>query len=108
MLNIAPRRLARETRPDWFFDKENYGDILTDIGSHQVEQFLAYADYQDAAINFSRVESFSHPDKPGFPFFGQLILDCLNRTEHAMTQSHAFKAAELSMRAQQLAEQGKG
>jgi predicted dehydrogenase len=36
----------------------------------------------------------------GFPFFGQLILDCLNRTEQAMTQAHAFKAAELCLRAQ--------
>jgi predicted dehydrogenase len=36
----------------------------------------------------------------GFRFFGQLILDCLNRTENAMTQTHAFKAAELCLRAQ--------
>jgi predicted dehydrogenase len=36
----------------------------------------------------------------GFPFFGQLILDCLHRTETAMTQAHAFQAAELSVRAQ--------
>ncbi len=36
----------------------------------------------------------------GFRFFGQLILDCLNRTEKAMTQAHAFKAAELCLRAQ--------
>ena len=36
----------------------------------------------------------------GFRFFGELILDCLNRTEHAMTQAHAFKAAELCLRAQ--------
>ena len=36
----------------------------------------------------------------GYPFFGQLILDCLNRTENAMTQEHAFKAAELSLKAQ--------
>ena len=34
------------------------------------------------------------------PYFGQLILDCLNRTENAMTQDHAFKAAELCLRAQ--------
>jgi predicted dehydrogenase len=39
----------------------------------------------------------------GFPFFGELILDCLNRTEKAMTQVHAFKAAELCLRAQQAA-----
>jgi predicted dehydrogenase len=38
--------------------------------------------------------------KVGFPFFGQLILDCLNRTELAMSQEHAFKAAELCLRAQ--------
>lgn len=36
----------------------------------------------------------------GFPFFGQLILDCLNRTENAMTQAHAFKAAELCLQAE--------
>jgi hypothetical protein len=36
----------------------------------------------------------------GFRFFGQLILDCLKRTETAMTQAHAFKAAELCLRAQ--------
>jgi predicted dehydrogenase len=36
----------------------------------------------------------------GYPFFGRLIRDCLDRTETAMTQQHAFKAAELSVRAQ--------
>jgi hypothetical protein len=39
----------------------------------------------------------------GFPFFGELILDCLNRTEKAMTQEHTFKAAELCLRAQEQA-----
>jgi len=39
----------------------------------------------------------------GYPFFGQLILDCLNRTENAMTQAHAFKAAELCLLAQEKA-----
>ena len=43
--------------------------------------------------------------KVGFPYFGRLILDVLNRTENAMTQAHAFRAAELSMLAQQSAEQ---
>jgi Predicted dehydrogenases and related proteins len=38
--------------------------------------------------------------KVGFRFFGELILDCLNRTEKAMTQRHVFKAAELCLRAQ--------
>lgn len=38
--------------------------------------------------------------KVGYPFFGQLILDCLHRTENAMTQQHAFLAAELALTAQ--------
>lgn len=38
--------------------------------------------------------------KVGYPFFGRLVLDCLERTENAMTQKHAFKAAELCLRAQ--------
>jgi len=43
---------------------------------------------------------FNLAGKIGYPFFGQLILDCLNRTETAMTQEHAFKAAELAVKAQ--------
>jgi predicted dehydrogenase len=38
--------------------------------------------------------------KVGYPFFGQLILDCLNRTEIAMSQDHIFKSIELGIRAQ--------
>lgn len=38
--------------------------------------------------------------KVGARFFGEFILDCLNRTEKAMTQAHAFKAAELCLKAQ--------
>ena len=40
----------------------------------------------------------------GFPFFGELILDCLRGTENAMAQEHTFKAAELSLLAQEFAE----
>ncbi|GAB1488409.1 hypothetical protein MASR2M8_08540 [Opitutaceae bacterium] len=41
--------------------------------------------------------------KVGFRFFGELILDCPNRTEKAMTQAHIFKVAELCLKAQQAA-----
>jgi len=43
---------------------------------------------------------FEVAGKIGYPFFGALILDCISRTENAMTQSHAFKAAELCLLAQ--------
>ena len=36
----------------------------------------------------------------GFPFFGELILDCLQGTEKAMSQKHTFLAAELCLKAQ--------
>lgn len=46
-------------------------------------------------------EHYEHvAGKIGYPFFGELIMDCLNRTEKAMTQAHAFKAAELCLKAQ--------
>jgi len=43
---------------------------------------------------------FNVDGKVGYPFFGQLILDCLNRTENAMTQEHAFKVAKICVKAQ--------
>lgn len=46
--------------------------------------------------------------KIGFPFFPALILDCLEGTEKAMTQSHSFLAAELCLTAQVLADQSRG
>ena len=36
----------------------------------------------------------------GYPYFAQLVRDCLDRTETAMTQDHAFKAAELCVQAE--------
>ncbi|MEI7027105.1 Gfo/Idh/MocA family protein [Paenibacillus sp. y28] len=184
VMGLGPHRLNAPSRPDWFFRKAQYGGILCDIGSHQIEQFLFYAGCQDARVVNSQVgnyhnkqypelEDFGHANligdngatnyfrvdwltpnglstwgdgrmiilgtegyielrkyvdvardkkgnqlylvngegerhlelsgKVGYPFFGQLILDCLNRTEHAMTQAHAFKAAELCLVAQQQA-----
>lgn len=37
------------------------------------------------------------------PYFGSVIHDCLHRSETAMTQEHAFLAAELALKAQALA-----
>lgn len=54
-------------------------------------------------VNNEIEKRYSLAGQVGFPFFGQLILDCLNRTETAMTQAHAFKAAELCLLAQQQA-----
>jgi predicted dehydrogenase len=182
-IGTGPHRIGPpSSRPAWFYQREKYGGILCDIGSHQSEQFLHFTGATDATVNYSAVGNYANSEYPeledfgeasltadngasgyyrvdwltpeglrswgdgrtfllgtkgyielrkyinvtvpdpageqlyivdekgehhiqcagkvGFPFFGALILDCLNRTEHAMTQSHAFKAAELSLRAQ--------
>jgi predicted dehydrogenase len=46
---------------------------------------------------------FSVAGKLGYPFFGNLIRDCLERTDRAMTQEHIFKATELCLKAQEQA-----
>jgi predicted dehydrogenase len=181
VMGMGPHRLNAPSRPDWFFQREKYGGILCDIGSHQIEQFLYYAGCKSAQVLHSKVANYNNAGYPeledfgdatlvgdngatqyfrvdwftpeglgtwgdgrtiimgtegyielrkytdigrsntgdhvfwadaegehyesvrgkiGFPFFGELILDCLNRTELAMTQEHAFTAAELCLIAQ--------
>jgi len=185
VVNLAPHRLNAPSRPKWFFQKEKYGGIICDIGSHQFEQFLSFARAKDATVEYARVANLNNPEYPeledfgesilvadngvrhymrvdwftpdglgswgdgrlvvmgtegtievrkyidiarspkgdhvylvdgkgehyfdvagkvGFPFFGKLILDCLNRTENAMTQEHAFKSAELCLKTQEWAD----
>jgi predicted dehydrogenase len=72
-----------------YIELRKYVDVARDTGGDQL--FL---------VDGKQEKSFSLAGKVGFPFFGQLILDCLNRTENAMTQAHAFKAAELCLQAQ--------
>ncbi|WP_145035277.1 Gfo/Idh/MocA family protein [Paenibacillus sp. Y412MC10] len=181
VMGTGPHRLNASSRPDWFFRHQQYGGILCDIGSHQIEQFLFYAGCRDAKVLSSKVGNYANPEYPeledfgdttlvgdngatnyfrvdwltpgglgtwgdgrtfilgtegyielrkyidiarhpqgdhlylvngegefhmelqgkvGYPFFGELILDCLERTEHAMSQEHAFKAGELCVIAQ--------
>ena len=178
--SFGPHRIGTG-RPDWFYDPEQYGGIICDIGSHNFEQMLYYTGATDGEVVSSTVANYAHRETPGlqdfgdahvvldngttgyvrvdwftpagldvfgdgrtvllgtdgyielrkytdittdngggqvllvnqdgqfrfdatgktgFPFFGRLIRDCLDRTEHAMTQQHAFAAAELSIIAQ--------
>jgi predicted dehydrogenase len=180
VVSFGPHRIG-ESRPDWFYDPEQYGGILCDIGSHNFEQMLFYTGARSGQIVSATVANYAHRETPGlqdfgdahvvldngttgyvrvdwftpdgidvfgdgrtvllgtdgyielrkyidittdngggqvllvnqegqyrfdatgrtgFPFFGQLIRDCLDRTDHAMTQEHAFMAAELSIIAQ--------
>ena len=180
----GPHRLSAKSRPDWFFDKEKYGGILIDIGSHQLEQILQFSGAEDATLISSRVGNLYHREYPGledygdacfttsngvpcyfsldwytpdglgtwgdgrmfivgtkgyielrkyidvaaskegdhvilvdgegekhfhvggkvgFPYFGRLVRDCLDRSETAMKQEHTFRAIELAIEAEQKA-----
>ncbi|MFA9440222.1 Gfo/Idh/MocA family protein [Uliginosibacterium sp. sgz301328] len=73
-VGLGPHRLNRHTRADWFFDPKQYGGILADIASHQIEQFLHFAGANDARIVVSRVGNLGHPEYPDWQDFGELIL----------------------------------
>ncbi|TVQ35475.1 MAG: gfo/Idh/MocA family oxidoreductase [Spirochaetaceae bacterium] len=184
VINIAPHRISVDKRPAWFFDPQQYGGIIVDLGCHQIEQFLYYTKAADARLDCSRVANYNfkqyagfedfgdagftadngavsymrvdwfNPDglgawgdgrlfvlgtegyievrkyidvardpdgdhlylvdhngehhlraagREGFPFFGRLIRDCLDRTSTAFSQHTAFKAIELALEAQQRA-----
>lgn len=75
-----------------YIELRKYVDITTDHGPNQV--FLVNGEGE------RRIEAAG---QVGYPFFGELILDVLNRTENAMTQEHAFKAVELALKAQEQA-----
>jgi predicted dehydrogenase len=72
-VNLAPHRVSPASRPDWFWDKARYGGILTDIGSHQAEQFLYYTRSTQAQVVASQTGNLHWPDKPRFEDFGDMV-----------------------------------
>ena len=98
-------------RVDWFNPDglRTWGDgrtfILGTEGFIEIRKYINLAaDTVDGnhvfLVNGKGEKYINATGMTGYPFFGQLILDCLNRTENAMTQAHAFKAAELCLQAQ--------
>lgn len=83
-INIAPHQIVQHGmdpyaggsggRPDWFWDPARYGGILTDIGSHQVDQFLYYTGSTHAEVVASQVANVNHQQKPKFQDFGDMML----------------------------------
>jgi predicted dehydrogenase len=81
-INIAPHQIIQrggtagggQGRPDWFWNPEQYGGILCDIGSHQVDQFLFYTGSTRAEVVESQIANIRHPDHPKFQDFGDMVL----------------------------------
>jgi len=60
-VNLAPHKQNLKTRPDWYFKREKFGGILTDIGSHQIDQFLHFTGSTDVEITQALVENTTRP-----------------------------------------------
>lgn len=73
-IGTGPHRQGNYKRPNWFYDRESYGGILTDIGSHQVHQFLIFTNSTQAKINHALIENTTMPEKIGFQDFGEMNL----------------------------------
>ena len=77
---LGPHRLNKETRPHWFFEKDRYGGILTDIASHQIDQFLHFTSSSSAEVSHAFTANYANPDDPGLQDFGEISLRSENGT----------------------------
>ena len=73
-MGIGPHRQGNYERPDWFYERESYGGIITDIGSHQIHQFLVFTNSKEANITNALVENTTKKQFPGFQDFGEINL----------------------------------
>jgi predicted dehydrogenase len=73
-IGLGPHRISLTTRPDWFFDKKRYGGIITDIGSHQFDQFLFFTNTTKAEIVSSQTGNVHHPQYQNFEDFGDVMV----------------------------------
>jgi predicted dehydrogenase len=73
-VGLGPHRIRLSTRPDWFFRRAQYGGIITDIGSHQVDQFLFFTGSSQAEVVAAQVANYKYPQYPELEDFGELIL----------------------------------
>ena len=81
-INIAPHQIVQAhgdngggaARPGWFWNPDQYGGILCDIGSHQIDQFLFYTGSQSAEVAAAQIANVRHPEHPRFQDFGDMLL----------------------------------
>ena len=73
-VGLGPHRARYGGRPSWFFVREQFGGILIDIASHQMDQFLYFTQAQEVEIVAASVANFHHPEYPEFEDFGEMLL----------------------------------
>ena len=73
-IGTGPHRQGNYERPKWFYDRESFGGIITDIGSHQIHQFLVFTNSTEAKITHAITENTTKKEFPGFQDFGEVNL----------------------------------
>jgi len=73
-IGLGPHRITPASRPEWFWDKAQFGGILCDIGSHQADQFLYFTGSTRADVVSSQIGNVHHSDRPKFEDFGDVML----------------------------------
>jgi len=81
-INIAPHQVIQNGglagggtgRPEWFWSDTQFGGILCDIGSHQIDQFLYYTGSTKAEVLSSQVGNVHYPQYPGLEDFGDMTV----------------------------------
>lgn len=73
-IGLGPHRMNTKTRPEWFFNKEQFGGIICDIGSHQFDQYLYFTNSTQASVVASQIGNTNHPQFPQFEDFGDVML----------------------------------
>jgi len=73
-IGLGPHRMNASTRPAWFFDPKYFGGIITDIGSHQFDQFLFFTGSDQGEIVSSQTGNVAHPQYPALEDFGDVML----------------------------------
>lgn len=78
VLGLGPHRMGAAKRPAWFWDPIATGGILVDIGSHQVDQFLAATgaglNPGDVEVMTSAVGNVASPAHPSMQDVGMMVL----------------------------------
>jgi predicted dehydrogenase len=73
-MGLGPHQLNLSPRPDWFFQPERNGGIISDVGTHQCDQFLYFTGSSKAEVVSAQIANIAHPHKPDFQDFGDVIL----------------------------------
>jgi predicted dehydrogenase len=73
-VGLGPHRINAPSRPDWFWNREQFGGILCDLATHQTDDFLAFTGSTRAEVVAAQADNLRHHDRPDFEDFGDAMV----------------------------------